>query len=479
MSRKLIIAQSSVSMEEPHNCTDVKDVLNILNGFFDPLVAYDEQLNFVPALAASWQVTSDARRWVFNLRPGVSFHHGQPVDAEAVAYSLTRMARPDMGVTLGAPGVYHQYMAGMALNIIDRLTVEIELAEPMADLLDILVTGYILPPDAVEKSGPGFCCEPIGTGPYRFVEYQQGDEGATVRARKNDCYFGFLPSYDEIEWRMVPDPQRRLQMIADGHAHIATGPPYTAHPGDSLKHVYSRGTTAYILIFNSAREPLQDPRVRLALNRGVDRSTLIENILGGAGHPLNGFISPVHFGYDPEGSAMTYDPVMAKTLLAEAGHGNGLRLTLDSPTSMPDEAVRLSEALAEQLAEIGIGVDIVYTEDREDYANKVRLKDIHDFCVFDSSPLSTFRILKEKIDSRFGGSWWQGYRNGTVENLIDQARTTIDEDCREAIFRKCYQQLQKDPPWLYLYNYKHIAWVSSELSGWEPPAHGVYDLRYL
>ena len=137
MSQTLIIAQSRVSMEEPHNCTDAKDVLNILSAFFDPLVAYDAQMKYVPALATSWQVSDDARCWTFTLRPDVTFHNGQPVDAEAVVYSLTRMARPDMGVTLGAPGVYNQYMAGMTLNIIDRHKVEIKLAEPMADLLHV------------------------------------------------------------------------------------------------------------------------------------------------------------------------------------------------------------------------------------------------------------------------------------------------------------------------------------------------------
>jgi peptide/nickel transport system substrate-binding protein len=479
MSQTLIIAQSRVFMEEPHNCTDAKDVLNTLSAFFDPLVAYDAQMNYVPALATSWQVSDDARTWTFNLRPDVTFHNGQPVDAEAVAYSLARMARPDMGVTLGAPGVYNQYMAGMALKVIDRHTVKISLAEPMADLLDVLVTGYILPPDAVEKLGPDFKYEPVGTGPYRFVEYKQGEEGGWLRAKKNEAYFGTAPKYDAIEWRMIPDPQQRLQMIADGHAHIATGPPYTTSLDEPFDYVCSRGTTAYILIFNAASKFLKDPRVRTAINMGVDRAALIENVLNGAGYPLNGFISPVHLGCDTEDSGFAYDPVKAKSLLAEAGYGNGLHLTLDSPTSMPNEAVRLSEVLAEQLNEIGVEIDIVYTEDREHYANKVRLKDIHDLCVFDSSPLSTFRVLKEKVDSRFEGSWWQGYANGEVENLIDLAQTTVDNKRREALFKQCYQQLKKDPPWLYLYNYINITCTSSDLSGWKPPVHNIIDPRYL
>ena len=231
MHQKLIIAQQKLWMEEPHNCTDTKDVLTLLTSLFDPLVAYDPHMNFVPALAESWAVSDDARTWTFTLRPDVKFHHGQPVDAEAVAYSLKRMARPDMGVTLGAPGVYNQYLEGMELEILDRRTVRLTLIEPIADLLDILVTGYILPPDMVERLGSKFRGAPVGTGPFEFVEHE---ENVRVCARKNLNYFKKLPDIDSLEWRLVPEPDERMRMIREGNAHIAAGPPYATVPGDEL-----------------------------------------------------------------------------------------------------------------------------------------------------------------------------------------------------------------------------------------------------
>ena len=423
MDKKLIIAQPRLRLEEPHNCTDAKDVLNIFTSFFDPLVAYNSKMEYIPALAESWDVSDDARTWTFRLRSDVKFHNGLPVNAEAVAYSLKRMAQPDMGITLGAPGVYNQYMAGMELEILDRQKLRLTLAEPMADLLDVLVTGYILPPATVDRLGDQFKDTPVGTGPFEFVEHE---EGVCVRARKNLHYFQELPNIDTIEWQLVTDPDERLDMIRDGRAHITAGPPYTATLEDvNLNCIYSRGTTAYIIIFNTKTRILEDPRIRLALNLAVDRRALIDTVLNGAGYPLNGFISPVHFGYDGDQPSIPYDPERARTLLKESGYGSGLSLTLDSPTSMPNEAVRLSVALADQLSRIGVEIKIVYTEDRELYANKVRLKDIHDMCVFDSSPLSTFRVLKEKVDSRFEGSWWQGYHNGEVERLLDAAQETV------------------------------------------------------
>ena len=477
MKDTLTIAQARLGFEDPHNCTDSKDVLTLFTSFFDALVAYDPQMRFVPALAESWHVADDARTWTFTLRPGVTFHDGQAMDAEAVIYSLKRMARPDMGVTLGAPGVYNQYLAGIGLEILDRQTIRLILNEPLADLLDILVTGYVLPPAAVERLGGGFKTAPIGTGPFEFVEHEKG---VRVRAKKNPTYFQKGTGFDAIEWLLVPDPGERLRMVREGIAHMAVGPPFTVPPGDDgLNYVRSRGATAYIVMFNAQSGPFEDPRVRLALNLGVDRQTLIQKVLNGAGYPLNGFVSPAHFGADPDLPPIAYDPERAETLLKESGYGEGLNLTLDSPTSLPNEAVRLSEALSEQLSRIGVSVDIVYTEDRELYANKVRCKDIHDMCVFDSSPLSTYRVLKEKVDSRFKGSWWQGYHNYDVEKLIDAAQATPENHRREAIYKQCFRLLNEDPPWLYLYNAMNITCLAPQLSAWQAPAHGVIDPRYI
>ncbi len=464
-------------MEEPHNCTDTKDVLTLLTSLFDPLVAYDSRMNYVPALAESWVVSDDARRWTFTLRPNVKFHHGQPVDAEAVAYSLKRMAQPNMGVTLGAPGVYNQYLAGMELEILNERTVRLTLTEPIADLLDVLVTGYILPPDTVERLGDRFKNAPVGTGPFKFVEHE---DGVRVCAAKNLDYFRKLPDIDTMEWRLVPDSDERLRMVREGNAHIAAGEPYTtAHDDECLNYVRSRGAMVYIIIFNTQSRLLEDHRVRLALNLGVDRRALIDKILNGAGYPLNGFISPFHFGYDANSPPIPYDPYRARELLKESGYRGGLSLTLDSPTSLPNEAVRLSNALTEQLSRIGVEINVVYTEDREAYANKVRRKDIHEMCIFDSSPLSTFRVLKEKVDARFKGSWWQGYHNAEVEELLDIARSTMDSNSREGIYKQCFRILNEDPPWLYLYNAMNITCTAPQLSRWQPPAHGIIDPRYV
>lgn len=120
-----------------------------------------------------------------------------------------------------------------------------------------------------------------------------------------------------------------------------------------------------------------------------------------------------------------------------------------------------------------------YTPDRVAYANRVRQKRVGDLCVFDSSPMSTFRVLVEKIDSRFAGSWWQGYRNPAAETLIDTARTTTSPAARAALYRHIYRLLQADPPWLTLYNHTRVIALAGDHPGFTMPDDGVLDVRRL
>ena len=477
MENNLIIVQPKLGLEEPHNCTDSKDILTIHSAIFDTLICYNKQMRYAPSLAQSWTVENNARTWTFHLRQDVQFHNGDICDAAAVKYSLERMARPDMGVTLGAPGVYHQYLSGMHIDIVDQYTIRLTTATPTADLLDILVTGYILLPEATERLGSNFKNSPIGSGPYQFVEYADGN---WLRVKRNERYRQFTPPYTCIEWKFVSDPNERVQLVKDGQAHIAaTLPPDVVAEAPHIHFVRSQGPTAYIIMFRANKGPLQNPLVRLALNLGIDRQQIIDEVLGGAGYPLTGFVSPFHFGANQDRPSLHYDPERAKALLQQAGYSNGLTLMLNSPTSLPNEAVSLSKAVTKQLRHIGVNVETVYTEDRVAYAHQVRLKDIHDMCIFDSSPLSTFRVLKEKIDARFAGSWWQGYHHEEVEMLLDQAQSTPDEAAREAVYRQCYDLLTQDPPWLYLYNHQIITGMSSQLADWHLPHHGVIDPRFI
>lgn len=472
----ITLLQPRLPLRDPHDCTDGADELCLYEALFDTLIRRDGQ-GYAPRLATRWTLSEDARVWEFHLRPDLRFHDGSPCDAEAVCLSLRRMARPDKGYTLGAPGVWAQYLDGARIEPIAPLSLRISLRQPMADLLDVLVQGYIVAPASLPDLEVGVTLHPLGTGAYRLAA---AGEGYLVLAR-NEAHFAGCPANALIRVELEPDADIRLARLAEGSAAAAAALPVCAKDslaGQGVTPVVTLSPVAIIYLLNAARPALADARVRRALGHAIDRQGLIEAAVGGAAEPLLGFVSPLHFGAG-DTPALAHDPAAARRLLAEAGHGDGLTLTLDCPTRLPDEAERLTAALAKQLAQVGISLDIRIHTEREDYAHMVRKKEIGDLCVFDSSPMSTYRVLYEKIDARIQGSWWQGYHNPQVEALIDQGAVTPDPAARAALYARAYQLLQQDPPWLTLYNPLKMMGLRGAHPGFALPADAVIRLAQL
>jgi peptide/nickel transport system substrate-binding protein len=188
---------------------------------------------------------------------------------------------------------------------------------------------------------------------------------------------------------------------------------------------------------------------------------------------LNGFLTPHHFGYNPATPAYPFDPVKARALLAEAGYADGMHLVLDIPSTMPDEAPALAEMMAEQYSRVGITVEVVVHEDRAAYSEMVREKRINDACCFDSSPRSTYRVLREKLMSTLEGPWWEGYENLQVNELITRAERTFVESEREKIYRQIYRLVRDDAPWIFLYRPTDYWGISHSLNGWQPRSDGL------
>lgn len=476
MTETITILQSRLALVDPQDCTDNSDTLSLLEALFDALVRRGPDGRYRPALAESWTLSADARTWRFTLKPGLRFHDGSPLDAEAIAFSIRRMQRPEIGATLGAPAVWGQYLGGAEIAAPDPVTLTIETAAPCADLLDVLVSGYALPPHLADR--PDFLDHPVGSGPYQFENQIAGEE---IRMAANPDWWGGAPADRRLVWKCAPRSEERVRALAEGRAQIATrlDPAEAASLGDGVTvHGYV-DPTSVIYILNAAEGPFADPRVRRAVNLAVDRKALIDEVLGGAGTPLGGFVSAAHAGAAPRPEDVVPDPQTARDLLAAAGHADGLSIGVDCPTKLPDEAEALTAALARQLAEIGISITVHLVEDRVAYAEQVRDKKIHDMCLFDSSPMSTFRVLYEKVDSRIRGSWWEGYSNEAVEGLLDRSRVTVDPAAREALHRQSYEALRADPPWLTLYHHGFSAAIAGAHPDWRMRADGILDVANL
>lgn len=460
MPRVLTIAQTRISLFDPQDCTDSADALALLDAVFDPLVRRVGPGRFVAGLAEEW-VQEDARRTLFRLRPGAVFHDGTACDAAAVAASLMRMADPAVGATLGAPGVWAQYLAGCEVEVVNSRTLRLVTTRDIADILDIVSAGAVMAPAAM--AAESMAGRWIGTGPWRL---ESVDDNVVVMAPVR----AGLPA---LRWVGIAEAEGRAQALLDGEADVATR---VGSAATGFQAAEVGDPTAIICLLNAAKGPCADGRVRRALAMAIDRAAMIAAVTQGAADPLVGFVSDRHFGFDAAAPGVAFDPAGAKALLAEAGYAGGLALVADWPTRLPDEAPVLLPVLQGQLAAVGVTLTARIEPDRVRYAERVRASDIADLCLFDSSPLSTFRVLAEKIDSRVAGSWWLGYRNPAIEALIDQARVVTDMAAREALYRRCYGLLQDDPAWLTFYTHRRVAASRGTLAFRDD---GVLDVRAI
>jgi len=466
------VAQSSVSIGDPHICSDSLNKNTLIDSIYEPLVALGGPGQYYPALARSWSVQPDGLTWLFKIREGVTFHNGDSFSARDVVANLKRIVDPALGGSYGTQGVYASYIGEAIFEAPREDTVKIITHEPMADLLDLISEMPMSPRDELDRLPNEY----IGTGPYQ-VSSMKRDE---IVLEKNRAHWGKSAFADEVTFIEVPDSKTRSEMVLEREANIGALIDYTStkmHEESSRTFTKSLKTSLCIIfMMNAFKGPCKDKRIRQALNYGLDIDEIVKQVKLGAATRLNGYLTPHHFGHNPETNPFPYDPDRAKALLGEAGYTNGLNLTIDIPTTMPDEASMLGEMMHEDYAKIGIDVELVSYSDRPAYAEMVRDKNIHDLCCFDSSPLSTFRVLREKIHSGHKGPWWEGYSNLEVNEMIDTAQKTFDNKKREAIYRQIFQTIRDDAPWIFLYRPTYYWALSKELEDWKPASTGRLQL---
>jgi peptide/nickel transport system substrate-binding protein len=465
------VVQGSVQAGDPHICSDGNARNNLVYSVYEALISQDGG-GFRPCLARSWAVEPDGLTWSFQLREGVRFHNGDRLKASDVTASLRRIIDPKIGGAYGTQGVYAGYIGDAEFTTPRVDVVRIRTREPMADLLDLLSEMPIGPEADLDRL-PG---EYVGTGPY-LVGKMSRDEVVLEPFRG---HWSGAPRVGEVTWLAEPDALQRARMVLDRDVDLgcmvgAEGKELVESEGGTVVTLDSG--LCIIFLLNCFKGSCVDRRVRQALNHGLDARKIIGNVKGGEARQLNGYLTPHHFGYDPDTPLFSHDADRARRLLSEAGYGGGLRLVMDVPTSMPDEAPRLASELEGQYAEIGVEAGTIQHGDRPAYSEMVRGKRIHDLCCFDSSPRSTFRVLREKLHSGIRGPWWMGYSNPEVDRLIGEAQRTFDDAARKLVYRRIYRVVTADAPWLFLYRPNYHWAVGKRLEGWSPDPGGLVRIR--
>lgn len=321
---------------------------------FEGLTRYAQDGTILPALAESWEVAPDGLSWVFHLRPGVTWHDGTAFTAEDVVFSFDR-AMADTSTN-----AQKQLFDGInEVTAIDDVTVEIGLDQPKGSLLTNLAWGdaVIVSPATADTNATN----PVGTGPFKFSRWVQGDH---VELVKNTAYWGTPARLDKVTFKFISDPTAAFSAMMAGDIDVFTNYPapenlaqFAADPRFQVLIGSTEGET--ILAMNNARPPFQDIRVREAVAHAIDRKALIEGAMFGYGTPIGTHFSPTNPAYEDLTALSAYDPEKSKALLAEAGV-SGLRPRLILPP--PSYARRGGEIVASQLRAVGIEPEIVNVE---------------------------------------------------------------------------------------------------------------------
>lgn len=446
---------------------------------FDGLTRFTPDAKVVPGLARSWAVTADGLTYTFLLRSGVKFHDGSPFTAKNVVSTFQRVLDPKTKGGRGWPlfpikgaedyaGGKSQSITGLAAP--NDTTVVITLKEPLAifpKLLAMPVTS-IVPQNAGAELGQ----KPIGTGPWKFVEWKHDD---FIRFARNPDYFDGPPKSDSLMARIIPEMSTATAEFEAGNVDVLSVPDETGKSWltDPAKKNLLQSAPAlrfWYVAINTTRGPLSDVRVRQALNHAVNVPTILSAVMAGRGAVANGVIPPSLAGYDAARKPYAYDPARAKQLLTEAGYPNGIDLELWSATT--DQSPRLAQAIQANLAEAGIRAKIVQRD-----ASSVReaaRKGASDLYVkewwadYPDAENFLFPLLHSKNKGPGGNVSF--YSNKRFDSLIDQAHAEQVEDRRNALYSQADQLQFQDAPMIYLFFYKDMYAVQPWIRGFTVPA---------
>lgn len=415
---------------------------------FDNLIEINDAYDLTPGLATSWDASPDGLTWTFHLQPGVKFHDGTPFDAAAVKFNLDRTRDP-------ANTLQHSTDLSVvaSVNVIAPLTVNVVLQHPFTPFLATLTeaVGYMSSPDAIKKYGKDYAVNPVGTGPFQFVEWVR-DSHLTLK-RFDSYWRQGMPRAAGVTFQPIPDTAVKLTNLRTGGIDIGDGidPKDVAAVGadPSLKLYSLKGSRWPMLLLNTTIGPFTNMALRQAVASAINRDNIVKAVYFGHAEPAYGPIPPLYKSvYDPniKQSAPAYDPAKVKQKLAEGGQPNGFSFQLNI-SNTPTNA-RMAELIQSDLAAVGIKFEIRPLEATA-FTSALQGKK------FDAS-LSSWTpradvdgIMYQHFHSK-GLSNWVSYHNPTVDDLLDKTRSAPSGQARNDLFKQAVQIIVQEAPWVVL-----------------------------
>jgi peptide/nickel transport system substrate-binding protein len=417
----------------------------------EPLIHFDyDKGTFYGILAESWK--SDGTEWTFKLRKGVKFHSGADFTARDVMFSMETV-RPTLQGKNNIPDVQD-------VKVVDDHTLKIITPKPVAALLSKLGEVVIVSQQAYEKYGKEIVRYPIGTGPFKFVEWVRG---SYLVARRNEAYWGESPKIDEIIWRPIPEVAARVTALEAGEVDIATDVPsheverLNRTPGIRVEEV--QALRVIFIGLPQTFQPFQNKLVRQAMNFAVDVDSLIKYVLEGRGYRTKGLVSPTLLGYDPDLKPYPYDLAKAKSLLAQAGYPNGFEVDFYASSGRYPRDRESAQAIGAQLAKVGIKANVITPEWSVFWPNVIAGK--YNMFMYGSFNLSDVDLSLSPFLAR------TGYSNPEAVRLIDEQRQELNPEKRSRLIQRLMKIIHEDAPCIPLWHNQMLYGVRDKVV-WKP-----------
>ena len=432
----LVVAQAAtLETLDPH-ASNTDTTIGPLMNIFEGLTQRDPNGKILPALATGWK-RIDAVAWEFTLRKGVKFQNGDPFTAKDVKFSLERIRdlKTSRWMTTGK--------MIKSVNIIGKYIVEVRTVEPFPILVENLHQIAILDSKYVEAHPDKVATNPVGTGPYKFVEWVPGDHLTLIR---NEDYWGEKPPIKKVILRPIIEESTRLAALESGEVDLITDVPVEAASrvasDPHLDLVVRPGRRVIFFGMNQRPgSPMSDLRVRQALYMAINEQEIIDKVMGGYAAPASQLVDPACTGYNSDIKRLPYDPKKARQLLEEAGYPKGFNLTIDVPFDRYVMDEQIGVAVAVYLSKVGINVDLRTHPKSVHFSNILKGKTNFYMLGWSEGTFDSYRALtmlaRTPNPQKGYGAWNAGaYSNPKLDQLLDKSAQTVDVAERTKILKE-------------------------------------------
>ncbi|MCH1627515.1 ABC transporter substrate-binding protein [Fredinandcohnia quinoae] len=463
VQKELVFGRGGDSVSLDPITTTEGETFKVTVNLFETLINYGEQdTTLHPSLATEWKVSDDALEYTLTLREGVKFHDGTDFNADAVVTNFERWMNGDE-----EQFPYYTMFGGYKgdeghvikeVKAVDAKTVVFTLYRPQAPFLKNLAMSPfgIASPAALEKYGDDFMKNPVGTGPFKFVEWKENDR--IVIEKNPDYWMEGYPKLEKVIFRSIPENSARLNALLAGEIDLMDG----VNPSDleqikgnpDLQMFERPSMNIGYLGFTTNRPPFDNKLVRQALNHAVDKEGIIEAFYGGFAETAKNPLPPALEGYNDDIQEYPYDLKKAKELLTEAGFADGFEMELWAmpvPRPYMPDGMKVAEVIQSSFAEIGVKAEIK-TVDWGTYLEKAAKGEFDAYMLGwtgdNGDPDNFIYTLLDK-DS-IGSNNYSFYSNDELHDILIEAQTIADQEKRNELYKKAQEIIHEDSPWVPL-----------------------------